>query len=186
MSQPRTLFDPGHEPSDAPRSSADAGISTRRLGMRLFLLTLGILFTACILGIVVIRVRAEQWPPPGSPELPGGLWTATAILAVLSALLIMAVRSARASKASETSRLLAASTALGVAFLAAQTANWVRLASEGDEVQKTMLAFVFWMLTVLHALHVLGGLIPLSITPLRAAKGRYLNDPRPARWVRDR
>jgi cytochrome c oxidase subunit 3 len=132
---------------------------------------------------VVIRVRAEQWPPAGSPELPGGLWTATAILAVLSGLLILAVRSARASKAAETSRLLAASTALGVAFLAAQTANWVRLAAEGDEVQKTMLAFVFWTLTVLHALHVLGGLIPLSITTVRAAKGRYLDDPEPIELV---
>jgi cytochrome c oxidase subunit 3 len=153
--------------------------------MRLFLLSLGILFAACLIGILVIRLRSDQWPPPGSPELPGGLWTATAILAVLSGLLILAVRAATARRPSETSRLLAASTALGVAFLAAQTANWVRMVSEGDDVQKTMLAFAFWMLTVLHGLHVLGGLIPLSITTVRAAQGRYLADPEPVELVAD-
>lgn len=176
-------FRPTQEP--APEPSRGAGVSSRRLGMRLFLLSLSILFAACLIGILVIRLRSDQWPPPGSPELPGGLWISTAILAVLSTLLVLAVRAARGGRAGETSRLLAASTALGLAFLAAQTSNWFGMVSEGEEVQKTMLAFAFWMLTVLHGLHVLGGLVPLSITTVRAARGRYLGDPEPVELVAD-
>jgi cytochrome c oxidase subunit 3 len=151
--------------------------------MRLFLASLSILFAACLIGVVVIRLRAEQWPPPGSPELPGGLWISTAILGVLSALLVLAVRAARGRKPAEASRLLAASTALGVAFLAAQVSNWIAMTGEGEELQKTMVAFIFWMLTVLHGLHVLGGLVPLSITTVRAARRRYVFDPEPVELV---
>ncbi len=176
-------FQPNREA--APEPSRGQGVSSRRLGMRLFLLSLGILFTACLIGILVIRLRSDQWPPPGSPELPGGLWISTAILAVLSTLLVLAVRAARAGRASETSRLLAASTALGVAFLAAQTSNWIAMVGEGEEIQKTMLAFAFWMLTVLHGLHVLGGLVPLSITAVHAAQGRYIGNPEPVELVAD-
>jgi cytochrome c oxidase subunit III len=157
-----------------------AGISARRFGLRLLLLSLGILFAAALAGFLIIRLRAEVWPPAGSPELPGGLWVSTAILAVLSAVLAMAVSRARAGRASETARLLAAATALGAAFLVAQAANWLRLDAAAE---RTMLVFGFWMLTVLHALHVLGGLVPLAIATARAGRGRYLNDPEPVELV---
>jgi cytochrome c oxidase subunit 3 len=148
--------------------------------MRLLLLSLGILFAAALAGYLIIRSRAEVWPPPGSPALPGGLWVSTAILAVLSAVLVMAVGRARAGRASETARLLASATALGAAFLVAQAANWLRLDAAAE---RTMLVFGFWMLTVLHALHVLGGLVPLAIATARAGRGRYLNDPEPVELV---
>ena len=80
---------------------------------------------------------------------------------------------------------LAASTALGVAFLASQTSNWMAMAAAGDQLQKTMLAFAFWMLTVLHGLHVLGGLVPLALTTVRAGQGKYLTDPEPVELVAD-
>ncbi len=88
---------------------------------------------------------------------------------------------ARAGRASETARLLAAATALGAAFLVAQAANWLRLDAGAD---RTMLVFGFWLLmTVLHALHVLGGLVPLAIATVRAECDRYLNDPEPVELV---
>ena len=71
-------------------------------------------------------------------------------------------------------------TALGGAFLVAQAANWLRIDAAAD---RTMLVFGFWMLTVLHALHVLGGLLPLAITTACAGRGRYLNDPEPVELV---
>lgn len=179
------MADPGHEPGK-PRAVAGrapargTGISPRRLGLRLLLLSLGILFAAALAGYLIIRSRAQVWPPPGSPALPGGLWVSTAILAVLSAVLVMAVGRARAGRASETARLLASATALGAAFLVAQAANWLRLDAAAE---RTMLVFGFWMLTVLHALHVLGGLVPLAIATARAGRGRYLNDPEPVELV---
>jgi len=173
--------EPERRAAAASRAPArGTGISPRRLGLRLLLLSLGILFAAALAGYLIIRSRAQVWPPPGSPALPGGLWVSTAILAVLSAVLAMAVGRARAGRASETARLLAAATALGAAFLVAQAANWLRLDAAAE---RTMLVFGFWMLTVLHALHVLGGLVPLAITTARAGRGRYLNDPEPVELV---
>jgi cytochrome c oxidase subunit 3 len=173
--------DPDLRPGAGRHStSRRAGISPRRLGLRLLLLSLGILFAAALAGYLIIRSRAQVWPPPGSPALPGGLWVSTAILAVLSAVLVMAVGQARAGRASETARLLAAATALGAAFLVAQAANWLRLDAAAE---RTMLVFGFWMLTVLHALHVLGGLVPLAIATARAGRGRYLSDPEPVELV---
>jgi len=150
--------------------------------MRLFLVALGILFVAGLAGYTIIRLRADVWPPPGSPQLPAGLWVSTAILVVLSGLLVAAVRQARARRAGETARLLAAATALGVAFLVAQIGNWLRLDGGAD---RTMLEFGFWMLTVLHGLHVLGGLVPIAVTTIRSGRGRYLADPEPVELVAD-
>ncbi|PWB68046.1 MAG: hypothetical protein C3F15_17115 [Holophagae bacterium] len=177
---PGSIENPEQRPIRGGRPPRGGGISPRRLGMRLLLLSLGILFAAALAGYLIIRLRAPAWPPPGSPALPGGLWVSTAILAVLSAVLVMAVARARAGRASETGRLLAAATALGAAFLVAQAANWLRLAGTGE---RTMLVFGFWLLTVLHALHVLGGLVPLAIATARAGRGRYLYDPEPVELV---
>lgn len=161
----------------------DSGLSPRRLAMRLFLVSLGILFSACIVGYLVIRSRADQWPPPGTPELPAGLWVSTALLAVLSTLLVVAVRSARASDTSALGRQLTAANALAVAFLAAQTGNWVAVAAAGELPRESLLLFGFYVFTVLHALHVLGGIVPLVLVTLRARQGRYVDDPEPVELV---
>ncbi len=152
--------------------------------MRLFLLSLGILFAAALLGYLIIRVRAGQWPPAGSPALPSGLWLSTAVLAAVGALLVAAVRCARTSvPAPRLRNRLAATTALGVAFLAVQVGNWMQIAASEAAARQSMLAFVFLMLTVLHAIHVVGGLVPLTLVTVRAARGRYRRDPEPIELV---
>jgi cytochrome c oxidase subunit 3 len=151
--------------------------------MRLFLVSLGILFGACLIGYLVVRFRAESWPPPGSPTLPGGLWLATAVLAVTSALLVLAVRSAKQGSPKALRSQLTAATALGIAFLGVQVGNWMKLAGGEAEPRLSLLAFGFWVLTVLHALHVIGGLFPLVFTTMRAGSGRYTADPEPVELV---
>ena len=44
-----------------------------KLGMWLFLASLGMLFAAGLLGHLVIRFRQPVWPPEGAPGLPGGV-----------------------------------------------------------------------------------------------------------------
>jgi cytochrome c oxidase subunit 3 len=155
------------------------GATTRGLAMRLFLVSLGILFGACLIGYLVIRSRAEQWPPSGSPELPGGLWLSTAILVISSGLLMAAVSAARSGAASRLRGLLGAATVAGLAFLAVQVGNWVTIASAGYLPRQSLLTAGFIVLSFLHAAHVLGGLVPLAMTTLRAGSGRYTDDPEP-------
>jgi cytochrome c oxidase subunit 3 len=144
--------------------------------MWLLLASLGMLFAASLVGFLVVRTRAEQWPPPGSPPLPAGLWISTALLLVLSLTLVFAGRGARAGRREVLDRLLAVSVLLAVAFLAAQTSNWMRMAGESVLPNESLLVWFFYVLTVLHAAHVLFGLVPLIVITIRARRGHYTAD----------
>jgi cytochrome c oxidase subunit 3 len=175
MDEPRTLLGPP-EPV-----SAEAGL----LGMRLFLVALGMLFAAAVVGFLVVRLRATGWPPTGTPGLPlTGLWIATAFLAALSFAFSRAERALAADRQAAFRRALAAALLLAVGFLIAQAVNWREMLAAGAVPKASMLAFGFFVLTALHALHVLGGLPPLVLTVLRARTGRYETGPRHGvHWV---
>ena len=147
--------------------------SFRRMGMWLLLASLTMLFGATLVGFLVLRMRAEQWPPLGTPPLPGGLWISTGLLIVLSSALVMATRAARAGKGSELNRMLGVSVLLAVAFLAAQISNWMRMAAHSVLPNESLFVWFFYLLTILHAAHVLIGLVPLVLVTLRARAGRY-------------
>ena len=148
----------------------------RRLGMWLFLAALGMLFAGSLVGFLVIRLRAPEWPPPGSPGLPPEFWVSTAILAVLSVLLVAAELALRAGRGGQAGRLLAASAALGAAFVLSQTAGWAHLVAQAQLPQNNLFLFGVYVLTFLHVLHVVGGLVPLVWVALRARAGRYTAD----------
>jgi heme/copper-type cytochrome/quinol oxidase subunit 3 len=69
-------------------------------------------------------------------------------------------------------RWLGASLVLGLAFLAAQTSLWLGLAHAGFVPASGGYAAVFFALTGLHALHVLGGLGFLAVLALELARPR--------------
>ena len=184
MTSPRQV--PGFISADvAPSESRSraGGLSVRRLGMRLFLTSISILFAAALLGVLVVRLRAAAWPPSGTPSLPRSLWVSSGILVVLSVLLMGAGRAARRGRVADTGRRLAAALALGVAFLLSQTAGWLRMLEEGLAPRHSLFAFAFYLLTALHALHVAGGLVPLGLVTVRSGRGRYLGDPEPVELV---
>jgi len=141
--------------------------------MWLLLASLGMLFGATLVGFLVLRLRAEQWPPPGSPPLPGGLWVSTGLLIVLSLALVMAVRAVRAGRTSVLNRMLGVSVLLAVAFLVAQISNWMRMAAHSVLPDQSLFVWFFYLLTILHAAHVLFGLVPLLLVTVRARAGRY-------------
>jgi cytochrome c oxidase subunit 3 len=138
--------------------------------MRLFLASLGMLFGGALVGYLVVRLRAPEWPAVG---LPAGLWVSTALVLLLSAALVTAERAIRGGRARGLTWLLALALALALGFLGAQLRNWMQLAADSALPQQSLAAFGFWILTVLHAVHVLLGLVPLVFVLLRAGGGRY-------------
>ena len=154
-------------------SSATPPAAFRRMGMWLLLASLGMLFGASLVGFLVLRMRAEQWPPPGTPPLPGGLWVSTGLLIILSLALVMAVRAARSGRLPTLKRMLGVSVLLAGAFLAAQISNWVRMAANNVLPDQSLFVWFFYLLTILHAAHVLFGLVPMVMVTLRARAGRY-------------
>jgi len=148
-----------------------AGVRT--MGMWLFIASLAMLFGASLVGYLVIRMRAPEWPPPGSPALPAGLWISSALLVVLSLVLALAERAARAGGREGLTRMLTAALLFAIAFLASQVGNWMRMASVNALPQQSLFIWGFYTLTFLHVLHVLAGLVPLILVTVRARRGRY-------------
>ncbi len=154
-------------------SGSAAEASASRLAMALFLASLGMLFGAGVVAHLVIRLRQPEWPPPGSPGLPAGLWLATLALAGLSGVLVAAERAGAAGEPRRLRARLASALALAIGFLLLQVWNWSALAAAVADAGQNMFSVTYWALTVLHALHVVGGLVPLALMTLRAGGGRY-------------
>ena len=146
------------------------------LGMWVFLATLTVLFIASIVGYLVVRLRATDWPPPGMPRLPAGLWLATLVLLAGSVTIHRALRSIRLGDRAALIRWLQATLALAVVFLSVQSWNWWGLIRLHLTAASNLYAFTFFMLTGLHAAHVIGGIALLAIVLVRSLRGRYGSD----------
>lgn len=152
--------------------------------MWLFLIALAALFASTLLGYVVMYVQLSQggkWPRD-LPSVPGGLVLSTLLLVVTSigveraardahGMAFGAVASAPAEVAAGVGRVrrdLLISSLLGMAFLLLQAFAWITwLVEVGGRLEgATAYRFAltgFWVLTGLHALHVLGGILPLGL-----------------------
>jgi len=91
--------------------------ATGRLGMRLFLLSLSVLFAASIVGILVIRMRAAVWPPEGAPPVPAGLWLSTLLILASSATMGLVQKTAARQQLAGSFRYLLATDLLALLFL---------------------------------------------------------------------
>jgi heme/copper-type cytochrome/quinol oxidase subunit 3 len=141
--------------------------------MGIFLATLAVLFVAAIVGYLVVRTKATDWPPPGMPRLPAGLGLATLVLLAASVTVQGSLRAIRRGQRTASARWLAATLGLSVAFLAIQSWNWWGLIRLRLTAGSNLYAFTFFMLTGLHAAHVIGGIVLLAIVLTRSARGRY-------------
>ena len=157
-----------------PRDARDGAIpGAGVLGMWIFLATLAVLFVAAIVGYLAVRLRAADWPPPGMPRLPAGLWLATLVLLAASATIHGSLRAIRRGERSASTRWLSITLGLGLAFLAVQSWNWWGLIRLRLTAGSNLYAFTFFMLTGLHAAHAIGGIALLGVVLSRARRGRY-------------
>ena len=140
--------------------------------MLLFLLSLATLFAPLLVIYLLIRSESAVWPPPGLPPLPAALWLSTACLVVLSGVLHAAVLAARAGERARLRTLLIAALVLTLGFLANQAFCWQQLLSD-LALQAWRVAGFFYFFTVIHALHVIGGVGPLVLVFANALRGRY-------------
>ncbi len=144
--------------------------------MRLFLLSLGVLFSASVVGYVSIRMLAIR-EPVEIPPLPRGLWLSTLMLITSSVSMQTAVVAARLDRRSRLLAAMAATTMLGFGFLAVQTLCWIEwwgpMRDALGQAEHVFPLTGFYVLTGVHAVHVVGGLIPLVIVTARVGKGRY-------------
>lgn len=148
-------------------------MSSRRLGVYVLFASLAVLFLATLVGYLVTRHDSPRWNNAETPAPPAGLWLSTVLVVAISAALENARRAARKNQLAALPRKLTIGLILCVAFLCAQAFNWYTLSAASSEQQPTMVVVGFYLLTGLHAAHVIGGLVPLAIVLSRAVQREY-------------
>ena len=137
----------------------------QRLGMILFLASLAVLFAAGVAGYLVIRGRSGSALPPGSIELPAGLWASTVVLLGSGLTTRAAVRNLRRGSADDLRRWLSSTWVLSAVFMVIQTPCMVGLLESHEvalEQKNPSIYGIAAALILIHALHVIGGMVPLS------------------------
>jgi len=159
-----------------PFRDAVTEAAAARMGLVLMLASLGTVFGAMIVAVVAVRLldaAPERWRPAEGSGLPWELLLSTAILCVGSVTAEKARRAVAQGDAARASRWLRSTTATGVLFMLSQVWCWIRLLDLGLPPTTSLFGWIFTVLTVLHALHVMVGLAILGLVTLRAEAGRY-------------
>lgn len=159
---------PGKPGADLPQ------VSTGQLGMIIFLVSLGVLFAGTMAAYLIVRFGNDTWRTAEQPPLPLGLLGSTAIIIAASVALQRAVSAIRKNNVEGLQRWLVAALVLGLGFMVAQFINWQGLSARDlAPTSKSLYAFTFYMLTGVHALHVVGGFVPLGVCVRNAYRGTY-------------
>ncbi len=128
--------------------------SAGQMGLWLFLAVI----TSMFLLFIVSYYTRSQFPDWEILAEPGILWINTGMLVLASISLQLASHAARRDKLARLRYFLIGGALLTMAFVAGQWVAWEQLASEGYYAQENPATAFFYLLTGLHALHLLGGL----------------------------
>jgi len=158
-------------PFRPPRRPKDV---TAYVGMVIFLGGWAMLFGALFFSYAVVRVKTEVWPPIGDvalPRLVPGL--NTLVMLGSSATLALGLRALRNAQPAVFKRWLLSTIVLGVLFFTIQLVVWRQMFLGGLLPSTDIYGSVFYMLTCFHALHVVVGIMGLSLLLPRAFRGAF-------------
>jgi cytochrome c oxidase subunit III len=150
------------------RASRDATPQQYRIGMWLALSAILMMFAALTSAYVFRSTRAQQeWQMFAVPQM---LWVSTLLILASSATFEAARRAEQRGRYELYRRWLLVSLLLGFGFLASQLLAWRQLVGQGIYLATNPHSSFFYLLTGLHALHLLGGIIGLSYLAIRAGR----------------
>jgi heme/copper-type cytochrome/quinol oxidase subunit 3 len=167
-----TNLDPWWARGGHDRRERSFKMSAAQLGMVLLLVSLSVVFIASLAAYLITRTQNEAWLSPSSRGLPAGLVASTALIASTSVAIQLGLNRVRQNRIESLIRYFRTAAVLAIAFLVLQTLNWIEV-RDSEAGSSTLYAFTFYLLTGLHALHVVGGFIPLGIVLARAADRQY-------------
>jgi cytochrome c oxidase subunit III len=157
----------------APGASS-SGVSPKQLAMFVLFGTLSMLFGASVVGYLITRSQNDVWKTASMPGLPLGLVASSILLGALSIAMHVSLRAVRHNRFEALQRALTIALLLGVSFVIGQAENWRSMYAAAIATDaRTLYAFTFYMLTGLHALHVVGGFVPLLVVLGKAKRREY-------------
>ena len=146
------------------------------MGMTLLLASLSMIFGATMILFILFRFAGigGQWKA-SLVSLPGSLWVSTALILISSGTMHRAYRAVQNDNEKSLVKMLAVTLVLGIAFLLLQSVNWYDVYAQlvAKQEPHTFAIAFFYIFTFVHAAHVIGGLIPMAITLMKARRGVY-------------
>jgi cytochrome c oxidase subunit 3 len=158
----------GRGDDDSSNSGSSFPISKGQLGVWILLTAVIMLFAGLSSAYIVLR-GVPAWQ---RIELPWLLWPNTAILLLSSIAIDISRRAIRRNDLLSMKRWLATGGILGLVFLVGQLAAWRQLVAAGVYLPSTLQSGFFYILTGLHGLHLLGGVVALGLVLGKAIKDR--------------
>ncbi len=138
-----------------------------KVALRLFLCVAFVLFSLfCV--AYYIRMELDDWRPIAEPSL---LWANTVVILLSSVALQFARQAVQRGKAQTVNYALTLAGVLTVAFLIGQAVAWGELRSAGYFAAGNPANAFYYLLTAVHGLHLLGGLVVWLRTAVKVWRG---------------
>jgi heme/copper-type cytochrome/quinol oxidase subunit 3 len=150
---------------------------TALVGMWLFLASLAMLFLSSMVGYVFIRLTGSTMPALFTIDLPWLLWISTVVVMFGSLTIHLALGAIRLERQAEALKWLRITLGVAVLFCLVQVPGlWQLLESHASartlETRNHLFGLIFAFI-LLHALHVLGGVVNLAVVTVKAGRGAY-------------
>jgi cytochrome c oxidase subunit 3 len=139
-----------------------------RIAMWIGMSSILMLFAALVSAYVVLAT-GNSWV---TGRMPLWLWLSTALILVSSFTFSKANRALKRGNELGYTRWLAITVGLGVTFLGSQLLAWTELIAQGVYQASSQYRSFFYVLTGVHAVHLIGGLLALSYLLARSRKPR--------------
>ncbi|MES0121676.1 cytochrome c oxidase subunit 3 [Mesorhizobium sp. C420B] len=144
-----------------------SALPTAKIGLGVFLAVVGCLF-ALFTSAYFMRMALSDWQPLPIPPL---LWLNTGVLVLSSIAMQCASLAARKGQVDMVRLGLASAGLTALAFLVGQLMAWRELSADGYFLASNPANSFFYLLTGMHGLHILGGLVGLGRTTVGAWNG---------------
>src|SRR5215469_6883412 len=138
---------------------------TSFMGLAILLVSTGMIFVSLLAAFLARRAMGEDWVSMHKPHL---LWVNTGVLILSSVALDTSRRALRARNRSRFNVWWTAATALGAVFLVGQLIVWNELRAAGVYVATNPSSSFFYVLTAVHAAHLIGGMTALVWVDVQA------------------
>ena len=149
------------------RGENASSLPPAKIGLGVFLAVVGSLF-ALFISAYSMRMNMVDWRALPVPRL---LWFNTAILVLSSAALQWAQVAARRNDMDGVIVGLCAGGASAVTFLIGQLLAWRELSAAGYFLASNPANSFFYLITAVHGLHLMGGLVALGRTTAKVWRG---------------
>ncbi|MPR33499.1 cytochrome c oxidase subunit 3 [Salmonirosea aquatica] len=160
-----------------PTTRSGENLFTKRREPLHFLLWLGIvgsvLIFTVLLGIYIVRKVGPNWY---ETPLPGIFWFSTVVI-ILSSISLHEAKEAFQKERFALYRIcLGITLFLGMAFVGMQGYGWLHMIEQGFHLRGNPSAGFVYLLTGLHVVHILGGLIFMGVLFREATKNQSYID----------